>query len=71
MTKKVLIIGLNYGNEPSIALSGRINIAINALNVFIADYGILEENITYLTDELAPLTKDQIQTAIYLSLIHI
>jgi hypothetical protein len=65
MTKKVLIIGINYGNEPSIALSGRINIAVNALNVFIADYGILEENITYLTDELAPLTKDQIQTAIY------
>lgn len=65
MTKKVLIIGLNYGNEPSIALSGRINIAINARNVFITDYGILEENITYLTDELTPLTKDQIQTAIY------
>jgi hypothetical protein len=65
MTKKVLIIGLNYGNEPSIALSGRINIAVNARGVFIADYGILEENITFLTDEWAPLTKDQIQAAIY------
>jgi hypothetical protein len=65
MTKKVLIIGLNYGNEPSIALSGRINIAVNALNIFIADYGILEENITFLTDEWAPLTKDQIQASIY------
>ena len=64
MTKKVLIIGLNYGIEPSIALSGRINIAVNARGVFIADYGILEENITYLTDEWAPLTKDQILTAI-------
>ena len=51
MTKKVLIIGLNYGIEPSIALSGRINIAVNARGVFIAEYGILEENITYLTDE--------------------
>jgi hypothetical protein len=65
MTKKVLIIGLNYGNQPSIALSGRINIAVNARGVFIADYGILEENITFLTDEWAPLTKDQIQASIY------
>jgi hypothetical protein len=65
MTKKVLIIGLNYGNEPSIALSGRINIAVNACGVFIADYGILEENITFLTDEWEPLTKDQIQASIY------
>jgi hypothetical protein len=64
MTKKVLIIGLNYGIESSIALSGRINIAVNARGVFIADYGILEENITYLTDEWAPLTKDQILAAI-------
>jgi len=64
MTKKVLIIGLNYGIEPSIALSGRINIAVNARGVFIANYGILEENITYLTDEWAPLTKDQILAAI-------
>ncbi len=60
MTKKVLIIGLNYSG----ALSGRINIAVNARGVFIADYGILEENITYLTDEWAPLTKSQIMTAI-------
>jgi len=65
MTKKVLIIGLNYGNQPSIALSGRINIAVNARGVFIADYGILEENITFLTDEWEPLTKDQIQASIY------
>jgi len=62
MTKKVLIIGLNYSGN--IALSGRINIAVNARGVFIADYGILEENITYLTDEWAPLTKAQITTAI-------
>lgn len=62
MTKKVLIIGLNYSGDN--ALSGRINIAVNARGVFIADYGILEENITYLTDELAPLTKSQITTAI-------
>ena len=60
MTKKVLIIGLNYSG----ALSGRINIAVNARGVFIADYGILEENITYLTDEWAPLTKAQITIAI-------
>ena len=60
MTKKVLIIGLNYSG----ALSGRINIAVNARGVFIADYGILEENITYLTDEWTPLTKSQIMTAI-------
>ena len=60
MTKKVLIIGLNYSG----ALSGRINIAVNARGVFIADYGILEENITYLSDEWAPLTKAQIMTAI-------
>ena len=60
MTKKVLIIGLNYSG----ALSGRINIAVNARGVFIAEYGILEENITYLTDEWAPLTKDQILAAI-------
>jgi hypothetical protein len=62
MTKKVLIIGLNYSGN--IALSGRINIAVNARGVFIADYGILEENITYLSDEWAPLTKAQITTAI-------
>jgi hypothetical protein len=64
MTKKVLILSLNYSSTPSIALSGRINIAVNARGVFIADYGILEENITYLTDEWAPLTKAQIMTAI-------
>ena len=70
MTKKVLIIGLNYSGDNAlsgrinIALSGRINIAVNARGVFIADYGILEENITYLTDEWAPLTKVQIMTAI-------
>jgi hypothetical protein len=70
MTKKVLIIGLNYSGDNAlsgrinIALSGRINIAVNARGVFISDYGILEENITYLTDEWAPLTKAQITTAI-------
>jgi hypothetical protein len=70
MTKKVLIIGLNYSGDNAlsgrinIALSGRINIAVNARGVFIADYGILEENITYLSDEWAPLTKAQIMTAI-------
>jgi len=64
MTKKVLILSLNYSSTPAIALSGRINIAVNARGVFIADYGILEENITYLSDEWAPLTKAQIRTAI-------
>jgi hypothetical protein len=64
MTKKVLIISLNYSSTPAIALSGRINIAVNARGVFISDYGILEENITYLSDEWAPLTKAQIMTAV-------
>ena len=64
MTKKVLILSLNYSSTPAIALSGRINIAVNARGVFIADYGILEENITYLSDEWAPLTKAQIMTAV-------
>jgi len=64
MTKKVLILSLNYSSTPAIALSGRINIAVNARGVFIADYGILEENITYLSDEWAPLTKAQIMAAI-------
>jgi hypothetical protein len=64
MTKKVLIISLNYSSTPAIALSGRINIAVNARGVFIADYGILEENITYLSDEWTSLTKAQIMTAV-------
>ena len=64
MTKKVLILSLNYSSTPAIALSGRINIAVNARGVFIADYGILEENITYLSDEWAPLTKVHIRAAI-------
>jgi hypothetical protein len=64
MTKKVLILSLNYSSTPTIALSGRINIAVNARGVFIADYGILEENITYLTDEWAPLTKVHIMAVI-------
>jgi hypothetical protein len=64
MTKKVLILSLNYSSTPAIALSGRINIAVNARGVFIADYGILEENITYLSDEWAPLTKVHIMAAI-------
>jgi hypothetical protein len=64
MTKKVLILSLNYSSTPAIALSGRINIAVNARGVFIADYGILEENITYLTDEWTPLTKVHIMAAI-------
>ena len=62
MTKKVLIIGLNYDSE--IALTGRITIAQNAKAVFIADYGILEENIVFLTDESGPVSKDQIVDAI-------
>uniref|UniRef100_A0A6C0B637 Caspase family protein n=1 Tax=viral metagenome TaxID=1070528 RepID=A0A6C0B637_9ZZZZ len=64
MTKKVLILSLNYSSTPAIALSGRINIAVNARGVFIADYGILEENIKYLSDEWTPLTKAQIRAAI-------
>ena len=64
MTKKVLILSLNYSSTPAIALSGRINIAVNARGVFIADYGILEENITYLSDEWTSLTKAQIMTAV-------
>ena len=64
MTKKVLILSLNYSSTPAIALSGRINIAVNARGVFIADYGILEENITYLSDEWTPLTKAQIMAEI-------
>ena len=62
MTKKVLIIGLNYDSE--IALTGRITIAQNAKAVFISDYGILEENIVFLTDESGPVSKDQIVDAI-------
>ena len=64
MTKKVLIVGLNYGTEPSIALSGRIQIAHNARDVFIAEYGILEENVVMLTDDSGPVTRDQILAAI-------
>ena len=66
MTKKVLIIGLNYGTEPSISLSGRIQIAHNARDVFIAEYGILEENVMMLTDDAGPISRDQILAEIQL-----
>jgi len=62
--KKVLIIGLNYGTEPTIALSGRIQIAHNARDVFIAEYGILEENVVMITDDAGPVTRDQIMAEI-------
>ena len=62
MTKKVLIIGLNYGGD--IALSGRIQIAHNARDVFIAEYGILAENVVMLTDDSGPVSRDQILEAI-------
>lgn len=64
MTKKVLIIGLNYGTEPSISLSGRIQIAHNARDVFIAEYGVLAENVVMLTDDSGPISRDQILDAI-------
>lgn len=65
MTKKALLVGINYVGTNS-QLNGCINDVLNLKNVLISKWGYKEENITILTDdsEIKP-TKINIMKELY------
>lgn len=53
MSKKALLIGINYYDTPSARLNGCINDAVNMRNMLIDAYGYESANITVLRDDIA------------------
>ena len=53
MSKKALLIGINYYETPSARLNGCINDAVNVRNMLIDAYGYDSANITVLRDDTA------------------
>ncbi len=53
MSKKALLIGINYYDTPSARLNGCINDAVNMRNMLIDAYGYDSANITILRDDTA------------------
>ena len=53
MSKKALLIGINYYDTPSARLNGCINDAVNMRNMLIDAYGYESANITILRDDIA------------------
>lgn len=51
MSKKALLIGINYYDTPSAALSGCVNDVVNMRNMLIDAYGYDSANITVLRDD--------------------
>jgi metacaspase-1 len=51
MSKKALLIGINYYDNPSVALKGCVNDVVNMRNMLIDAYGYNSENITVLRDD--------------------
>ncbi len=51
MSKKALLIGINYYDTPSIQLNGCINDVVNMRNMLIDAYGYSSENIIVLRDD--------------------
>ena len=51
MSKKALLIGINYVDTPSAALNGCINDVVNTRNMLIDAYGYDATNITVLRDD--------------------
>lgn len=52
MSKKALLIGINYIDSPDNKLNGCINDVINMRNILIDAYGYTAENIVILRDDL-------------------
>lgn len=53
MSKKALLIGINYYETPAVQLNGCINDAVNMRNMLIDAYGYESANITVLRDDTA------------------
>ena len=53
MSKKALLIGINYYDTPSARLNGCINDVVNVRNMLIDAYGYESANITVLRDDTA------------------
>jgi hypothetical protein len=53
MSKKALLIGINYYDTPSASLKGCVNDVINMRNMLIDAYGYESANITVLRDDAA------------------
>jgi hypothetical protein len=53
MSKKALLIGINYYETPSAKLNGCINDVVNVRNMLIDAYGYEDTNITVLRDDTA------------------
>ena len=53
MSKKALLIGINYYETPAAQLNGCINDAVNMRNMLIDAYGYESANITVLRDDTA------------------
>lgn len=51
MSKKALLIGINYYDTPSVSLKGCVNDVINMRNMLIDAYGYDSANITVLRDD--------------------
>ena len=51
MSKKALLIGINYYDTPSVALKGCVNDVVNMRNMLIDAYGYDSANITVLRDD--------------------
>jgi hypothetical protein len=57
MSKKALLIGINYYDTPSAGLNGCINDVVNIRNMLIDAYGYESANITMLRDDSAANNK--------------
>jgi hypothetical protein len=53
MSKKALLIGINYNDSPNAKLDGCINDVINMRNILIDAYGYNAENIVLLRDDIS------------------
>lgn len=58
MSKKALLIGINYYDTPSASLKGCVNDVVNMRNMLVDAYGYTLENITVLRDDAVdPINK--------------
>jgi hypothetical protein len=52
MTKKALLVGINYLNDPSVKLNGCISDIVNISKTLVDNYGYTKENIVQLRDDV-------------------
>lgn len=53
-TKRALLIGINYDNEPSLQLNGCVNDVFAMSNMLIDVYGYSKSNVTIMYDDAEP-----------------